>query len=494
MSHPETRPMVVVWTVVLGAVMVPVDATIVNVAIAKLAAATGATLPVIQWVSTGYALALASVLPVAAWLINRFSARTIYLLAVTLFALSSALVAMAWNVESLIAFRVLQGLAGGVVTPAAMTLVIGSAPPQERGRAMALLGLPLMVGPILAPVLGGWLLDTVSWRWMFLINLPIGAVAVLAGLRNLIPVPTAPIGRLDWIGLGLLPPAMAFLVLGISRVKLGVLPASTLMLFGVGAVLICAFTIHALLSRQPLLDVRLLGNRMTGGATAVLFLYTGATMGGLILMPLYWQAAQGLGALQTGLLMAPAALAAAATIRTSGKWIDCHRPLLVIGGGIVVSIVGQAGLALAFAHQGPHWLIVTLWALCSVGAAFTIMPGSTTAVRHLAGAQVPSGTTLLQVTAQIAAAAGVALVSVVLAARLGTHLPAGKDSLATLSSLSRHDLEPLEPALGAAFGDAVWLPTGLMVAAALLAAVVFRGIPAPAHQRPEPASEQSTPA
>lgn len=493
MPRPVPRPLTIVWTVVLGAIMVPIDATIVNVAITKLAAATGASLPVIQWVSTGYALALASVLPVAAWLINRFTARTVYLAAVALFALGSALVALSWNAESLIAFRILQGLAGGVVTPATMTLVIGSAPPQERGRVMALLGLPLMLGPILAPVLGGWLLDVLSWRWLFLINLPLGALAVALCRRNIPPAPAGPAGRLDWIGLGLLPPAMALLVLGTSQITPGTIPVTTVLSFAAGLALIIAFVVHARRSTAPLLDLRLLATRVTGGTTAVLFLYTGATMAGLILMPLYWQVARGQTALQTGLLMAPAAVAAAAVIRTSGRFIDQHPPLAVIGGGIMLSTLAQAALALGFEQQAPTWVIATLWAVRSVGTAFTIMPASTTAVRHLTGPQVPAGTTLLQVTAQIAAAACVAVVSVLLSARLSTHLPAGLDNLPTLTALSPNERAPLAAPLSAAFADVSWLPTALMAASALLAVLVIRGIPAPATQQPSAAPPAPAP-
>lgn len=472
-----------VWTVVLGAVMVPVDATIVNVAITKLAAATGASLPVIQWVSTGYALALATVLPVAAWLINRFSSRTVFLAAVAVFAAGSALVAASWNVESLIAFRVVQGLAGGVVTPAAMTLVLGSTPPAERGRAMALLGLPLMLGPILAPVLGGWLLDTVSWRWMFLINLPIGAAAIGLGMRNLPALTATPQGRLDWRGLALLPPALAALVLGTSLMTPGALPPTVVVLFAVGAVLITAFVVHALRAPAPLLDLRLFGDRLVGGAAAVLFLYTGATMAGLILMPLYWQVAQGEPALTTGLLMAPAAVVAAAVIRSSGTLIDSRTPLQVIGAGIALSLLAQAGLAIAFTAGAATWMIAALWALHSLGSAFVIMPGSTTAVRHLTGPQVPSATTALQVSAQIAAAACVAAVSVLLTARLGVRLPTGPATVAELAALSPTARAQVGPQVAAAFGDVAWLPTALMLAAGLLALVVFRGIPAPQAHR-----------
>jgi EmrB/QacA subfamily drug resistance transporter len=188
-SHPSPRTTTVVLTVITGTVMIPLDITIVAVALTRLSEVTGASLPVIQWIATGYTLALATVIPTAAWAIGRYGGRRVFLTALAVLVTASALVGLAWNVESMIVFRVLQGLGGGFVMPAAMTLTLRAAAPGERGRAMAMLGLPILVGPVLGPVLGGVVLDGLSWRWLFWINVPIGLVAVTLGLRNL---PAAP--------------------------------------------------------------------------------------------------------------------------------------------------------------------------------------------------------------------------------------------------------------------------------------------------------------
>lgn len=491
MPRNTPRPLTVVLTVVVGALMIPVDATIVNVALTKLAQATGATLPVIQWVSTGYALALAAVLPTAAWLIARFGARDVFLGAIGLFAVGSALVAASWDVESLIAFRVLQGAAGGVVMPATMTLVLGSSPPEERGRMMAVLGLPIMLGPILAPVLGGWLLDTFSWQWMFLINVPLGLVAVALGLRNLPALPAGPRPPMDWLGLALLPPAMALLVLATSKLEPGSIPPAASVMFVAGGLLITTFAVHAVRTAWPLLDLRLLAERVTGGTTAILVLYSAASMAALILMPLFWQVQHGESALRTGLFMAPGAVAAAAVIKTGGRLIDTTRPLIVIGSGIALTAAAHAGLAIAAAHHAPPWIVVTAWAAASVGSAITVMPATTTATRHLRPAQVPSGTTLIQVTAQIAASISVAVVSVLLASRLDTHLP-GEATIGSIVSLPAAEHSAIAPQVGAAFSDAFWLPAILCAAAGLLATAVLRDQPAP-NPRAENRPSQSAP-
>ncbi|MGL5816929.1 MAG: MFS transporter [Phycicoccus sp.] len=254
-----------VLTVAAGIVMIPIDITIVNVALAQLSEQTGASLPVIQWVSTGYTLALATVIPAAAWAMNRFGVCRLFLAAITLFTLGSALVACSWNVEALIVFRVLKGLAGGVVLPAAMTLILGSAPPDRRGQMMALMGLPVVVAPVLGPVLGGWLLDSWSWRAMVLVNVPFGLVGVTLGVRNLPRLPLGPRQRLDLPGLLLRAPAMALLVLGTSSAQGRLLTASVLVPVAASVDLTAVFVSRALRVPAPLLDVRLLGRRVTGG-------------------------------------------------------------------------------------------------------------------------------------------------------------------------------------------------------------------------------------
>ncbi|HWM00871.1 MAG TPA: MFS transporter, partial [Actinophytocola sp.] len=153
----DRHALTVVFTVIAGTVMIPLDVTVVAVALTRLSEETGASLPVIQWVSTGYTLAVAAGIPTAAWAIGRYGGRRVFLTALTVFTLGSLLVALSWDAPSLIAFRVVQGLGGGFVMPAAMVLTLRAAPPEQRGRVMALLGLPILVGPVFGPPLGGFL-------------------------------------------------------------------------------------------------------------------------------------------------------------------------------------------------------------------------------------------------------------------------------------------------------------------------------------------------
>lgn len=484
MSDTRHSPLTIALTVIAGTVLIGIDMTIVNIALPRLSADTGAALPVIQWVATGYTLALAAVMPLTAWAIARLGARKVFLGSLALFVVGSALVAASWNVESMIGFRILQGFAGGFVTPAAMTLVLTSAPPAERGRVMAILGLPILVGPVLGPVAGGWLLDNFSWRWMFLINVPLGVLSIALGLRNLPRAPIGPTPRLDVRGLVLLPPGVALLVLATSFSQGSVLAPGVLVPLALGVVLVAAFVRHALRTDAPLLNLRLLGRPLTGAGAIVLFLFSSGYAGSMILIPLYWQVVRGESATVTGLFTAPAALAAGLAIQISGRLVDRVRPLLVIGPGIAVALGAIITLVVQLGSNAPNWQLVTLWVLVGVGAGFTIMPMNTVSTRSLENTAIPSAATIIGVIAQVAGALCIAAVSVVLATQLSARLPGlAEGGLGDLYALPPDRLAELAPLIAGSVQAALWLPVGLMVAAGVVTVVVLRDVPS-ARQLP----------
>src|SRR5919112_3096 len=173
----------VAGVVVLGAVMSILDVTVVNVAINTLAREFDTTLATIQWVATGYTLALATVIPLSGWGADRFGTKRLYMASIAMFVAGSLLSGLAWSSGSLIGFRILQGFGGGLIMPLGMTIMTRAAGPQRVGRVMAVMGVPMLLGPVFGPILGGWLVDSFSWRWIFFINLPIGAIALLLTAR-----------------------------------------------------------------------------------------------------------------------------------------------------------------------------------------------------------------------------------------------------------------------------------------------------------------------
>src|SRR5215216_5086919 len=208
----DRKLLAIASVVVLGAIMSILDTTVVNVAINTLARDFDTELSTIQWIVTGYTLALATVIPLTGWAADRFGTKRLYMISIGLFVAGSALSGAAWSAESLIGFRVLQGLGGGMLMPAGMTILTRAAGPQRVGRVMAIIGVPMLLGPILGPILGGWLVDDVSWRWIFFINLPIGIVALILSLRTLPRDRPAPHERFDVLGLVLLSPGLALVI------------------------------------------------------------------------------------------------------------------------------------------------------------------------------------------------------------------------------------------------------------------------------------------
>ncbi|MGE7389832.1 DHA2 family efflux MFS transporter permease subunit [Streptomyces sp. NPDC004126] len=415
--------------VITGSVMAVLDMTIVNVALGRLSDAFHAPLETIQWTATAYTLALAAVIPAAAWAMGRIGAKRTYLTALVLFTLGSLLAACAWNASSLIAFRAVQGLGGGLLMPVGMTMVMRSADRARMGRAMALLGLPILVGPVAGPMLGGWLVDSASWQWIFLVNLPVGAAALVLAAKLLAPdAPADPASapRLDVPGLLMLSPGLALLLFGLSRGGEGgdfTAPGALLPTLA-GAALAAAFVRRALRVREPLLDLRLLRDRTFAAGIATLAFFTCGYFGSMLLSPMYLQQARGLSASAAGLLVAPVGLAVGITMQIASRRVDKVSPRRMIPAGAVVAALGMAASALLTGTEGvPVWQVVAAGLVMGVGAGIVLMPTMTTASRDLPGERMAAASTALSINSQLWASVGTALLSVLLG---GTGLgPAG---------------------------------------------------------------------
>src|SRR6188768_2272093 len=228
------------------------DITVVSVALPTFQNEFDATYAQVAWTMTGYTLALATVIPLTGWASDRFGTKRLYMLALTLFLLGSIACGLAWSIESLIAFRVLQGLGGGMLMPLGMTIMTRAAGPHRIGRVMAVLGVPMLLGPIFGPILGGWLIDIASWHWIFLINLPIGIAAIVYAWIVLPKDEVEPSETFDWLGMLLLSPGLAAFLYGVSSIpEHGSVAATEVWLPAVlGIALIVAFVPWALNRRN----------------------------------------------------------------------------------------------------------------------------------------------------------------------------------------------------------------------------------------------------
>ena len=290
-THISRALLMVATVVVLGAVMSILDTTVVNVAVDTLATRFHTTLPTIQWVATGYTLALATVIPLSGWAADRFGTKRLYMGSIAMFVLGSCLSGLAWSSTTIILFRVLQGLGGGMIMPAGMTILTRAAGPQRLGRVMAIMGVPMLLGPILGPILGGWLVTDVSWRWIFFINLPIGIVALLLAFRVLPRDVAQHSQRLDVVDLLLVSPGLALMIYGLAESSSsgGFDSAKVLIPLFAGILLLCAFVWHALRASDPLIDLRLFKNRAFATSSMSLILMCISVFGAFLLLPLYFQ-------------------------------------------------------------------------------------------------------------------------------------------------------------------------------------------------------------
>ncbi|TMR94386.1 DHA2 family efflux MFS transporter permease subunit [Nonomuraea basaltis] len=390
--------------VLLGVVMTMLDTTIVNVAITSLARGFGTTIATMQWAVTGYLLTLSMTVPVTGWAVGRFGSRNVWLVSLVLFIAGSALSAAAWSVGSLVAFRAVQGLGGGLLLPVGQTMLAQAAGKERMGRVMALISVPAMLVPVLGPPFGGVIVEAVGWRWLFLINVPVCAVALLAAFLLLPSEPGANPQGLDVIGLAVLSPGLAALVYGLSEVGNG---ASLLHpALWIGLALVAAFTVRAMKVPGALVDLRLFGNRTFAAAVVALVCYSAAMFGFTVLVPLYSQLAEGGNALDAGLLLAPMGIGAAITMPVAGKLTDSKGPRGVGAAGVVVAV---AGLVAFTAFGGP----VPIFAL-GLGHGLVSTSVMAAAFKTLERTAIPAASTLSTIAVRLASPFGVALLAVLL--------------------------------------------------------------------------------
>jgi EmrB/QacA subfamily drug resistance transporter len=453
---------------VLGSIMSILDTTIVAVALATLGKDFHVSVSTIQWVSTGYLLALAVVIPITGWSIERFGAKRMWMLSMSLFIGGSTLCGLAWSANALILFRILQGLGGGMILPIGQSMLARSAGPQRMGRVMSVIGVPTVMGPVLGPVLGGLIVSNFSWRWIFYVNVPIGIVALILSARFLHDNEPKVKARFDALGFCLLSPGLAALVYALSEVGTTGSMTSTpvIVSFVLGVLLMVGFVLRGLRATKPLLALRLFANRNFTIANICIFVMGATLFGSMFLLPLYYQIARGQSPWVAGLLMAPQGIGAAFFMRLSGTITDRVGPRHVVPFGIVLMALATVPFAFVTTSTNELLLGATLF-VRGIGLGLSMMPIMAAAYFDLDHADVPSASTTLNIVRQVGGSVATALFAVILDRQIVTRL--GSPNGGTSSGFSLSEAVKLPPAVADkvayAFAHTFWWAVGTILIA-----------------------------
>jgi EmrB/QacA subfamily drug resistance transporter len=406
--------------VLLGSIMTLIDATVVNVALPTLQSSFSTkSYNDISWVVTGYLLAQGAVIPVTGWVTDRFGTKRVYLVTLFLFTAASALCGLAWNLPTLIFFRVLQGIGGGMIMPIGMTIILRAVGPSQMGRVMGIFGVPMLLAPAVGPVLGGWLVQDFTWRLIFYINIPVGVIALLAASRFLRETPFSHRLKLDWIGFLTGTPAVLALMYGVDRSsELGWRSPLVVSMLVIAALFFAAFLYRQRVAEEPLLHLELFHDTTFRASVILGFFLVTALFGAMLLLPLYLQQVHGYDAITTGLLLMPQAATAALFMPIGGYLTDRIGPRPVVIFGLVMLVIG--GVLLAQIHaDSPVTLVIAALALRGMAMGFAMMPGMSAGLARIPAHLTSRASSITNTVQRAGSSVGIAILVTVLSAQVG---------------------------------------------------------------------------
>ncbi|GAA2095919.1 MDR family MFS transporter [Microlunatus panaciterrae] len=402
---------------VSGLFMNIMDMTIVNVALPQIASVLQVSRADIGTISIAYLVSLAVAIPASGWMGDRFGHRQVLLVAIVLFTIASGLCGSAQSLEQLVGFRVLQGLAGGMMTPVGMALLMRTFPPAERVRAASILTIPTALAPALGPVLGGLLVTTLSWRWVFWVNLPIGLLAVAFGLIFLRRRPLDHAGRFDLLGFVLSGVGFGGLMFGISEgASMGWTSPQIVVALVAGVLLVTVLVFHQLRVREPLLGLRIFTNRLFAFTSTTMFLASAGFLGSLFVAALFFQLGLRLDALQAGLLIFPEAIGVMTGAQVVSRVL---YPRLGPRWTIFVGLIGSAAmmnLMWTVTDSDQAWQTRLIMFALGFFQSHNIVSSQAAAFAQISHQDMGRATALLNAGRQLGSAVGVATLATVMAA------------------------------------------------------------------------------
>jgi DHA2 family multidrug resistance protein len=495
----------IAFTVMLPTLIEIIDTSIVNVSLDHIRGSLSGGIEEATWAINAYLVANAIVIPMSGWLSRFFGRKTYQISSIVLFTASSFLCGSAWSLQSLIFFRVLQGLAGGGLVPVSQSILLEAFPPKQHGVAMAIFGIGAMVGPIAGPIMGGWITDNWSWRWIFYINIPIGAFAIL---MNAIVIQDPPWMtklrmRVDYLGLVLLAVGLGACQLVLDRGQQEDWFSSNLIVVGaiVSVFALAVLVVNELTVEQPIVNLRLFRDRTFATGSAVMFCLFFTLMGSIVLLPIYVQSLMGYSAYDAGLVLGPGGLATLMVMPVVGNLVQRVNPKKILACGILVVAYTCWSMS-RFNLQADFWTFVVPRITLGFGMGFSFIPLTTLTLSHIPREKMGQATSVYNLLRNMGGSVGIAFVTTVLArrtqfhhARLTEHLSAFDPAYALARGKAAAGLAARGlPAAGAdgliygqllrqarmlAFNDAFLVTAALLVSVLALVFFMQRAAPPP---------------
>ncbi|WP_415184260.1 DHA2 family efflux MFS transporter permease subunit [Phaeovulum sp.] len=400
--------------VMLATIMQVLDTTIANVALPSMRADLGAAQDTINWVLTSYIVAAAIVTPLSGWLSDRFGRKEVFLISVAGFVATSMLCGIAWSLESMVLFRMAQGVFGAAIVPLSQTFLLDINPRERHGSAMALWGAGIMVGPIIGPTLGGWLTESFNWRWVFFINLPVGVIAFM-GCSAYLPNMVRRVRKFDFFGFGMLALGVGALQLMLDRgaevdwfASAEIWVEATLAATG-----FWVFVVHIINSPKPFLDPQMFADRNFVTGLVFIFVVGIILLASLALLPPMLSVIYGYPATTTGMVMAPRGVGTMITMIAAGKLVQVVDPRKLVVTGLLLTAI-SLWMMTGFTPQMDGTIIVTSGLVQGFGLGFVFVPLTTVAFATLDVRYRADGTSLFSLVRNIGSSIGISLVSLLL--------------------------------------------------------------------------------
>jgi EmrB/QacA subfamily drug resistance transporter len=461
----------------VGLFMDLLDGTIVNVAVPTLAKDFNTGTTTIEWVVTGYLLSLAVFIPVSGWAGDKFGTKRTFLFALTVFTIASTSCALAWNVQSLIAFRVLQGVGGGMLTPVGTTMLFRAFPPAERSKAAALMVVPTTVAPASGPVLGGFLVQYVSWQWIFLVNIPVGIAGLIITARFVKEHKEAQPGNFDPYGFTLAASGMAATLYALAEAGSRGFDDPRVLFFGLGGVaLLIAFWMTELRVSEPMIDVRLFKDRLFRACSTAQFVAMTGFSGSLFVLPFLLQRERGLTAFESGLTTFPMAIGVMFIAQPASRVYRAIGPKRMIATGLIIASLTSFTFV-KVDLETSQWVIRAIMLVRGFGFGLMLVPLQAATFATISPKDTGRASSLYSVSRMLGQSFGVAIAATVLTNRISyrggvpaAHLRGLPEAIQHNTLLAYHD---------------TFIVAGVLTLVGVVAALLIRDRDAAGTMRPK---------